>query len=851
MRSGGVWALALLCACAKLPEIGAGECGNGVIEPPEDCDTFGVDGGAAQCRPKGSVGECHLDCTPDSDGERPACPAGWGCDGAGLCRRPTGEFEPLLREYEVGSAVTLSSGDFDGDGNADLMSLEAPEGLGYTRTRFHYFDDQAELRESREYARAVFKPEVGDLSLDGKSDVIFTDSRVGVLLGRADRAWVPETFSSYRLLDTSIRTLGVFEAPVQQAASFVVFASLDGRAGVYVPDAANAGTPRLLSELSGPNEALAGDPVSGHVIEDRDASPCAQIVFALLGETRFWMLDVCGRDTATGQPVWLDDARRTALPLVPPEPVDAAPLIADVNLDGHLDVLVGANGRVHVAYGDGATLAAPAPLQLSIEGRAAPSDIEMPLAVGDLTNDAAVDFMFDDRALFSLAALAPGRFDYVESLIAEPGHWTAAAIADFNGNGRPDLVLASTERSGVDFFNSSVDGWLTQFRITTARPIQHLAVGDFNGDFINDLGLSQIGAESASADSVLIAYGEPAGAPETAIQVASLPRLEQISVFREGAVDHMVLSSSDTRDGRERGVLTLLAGGVGNELPVALYELTRFAADSTTLGAAAVRALGGRFTREDRGDVFAIGAPADAPIDSSLALEYWLLPALTVDDGTPVLLEGRLPPAASPVTGSGVEAVLHLSVQASDFDGDGLDEVALAVPADGGAHCAISVLDVEPERVAPRASFVIEEPCLALELLSFDADADGWLDLALLAGGEGFAEGRLSVFWNDGAGGFDAESRSLVAGPEDPPVAFAPFERTPARDTSFMYVTASQFHLTTLAAGSRDFMETRTPAELTGCTGMAALDLDGDGVRDLALATSGNLLVQRALLENL
>lgn len=689
----GTWALALLGACAKLPEIGAGECGNGVIEPPEDCDTFGAADGGAECRPEGAVGECHFDCTPDSDGDRPECPTGWGCDSAGLCRKPTGEFEPLLREYEVGSAVSLSGGDFDGDGNADLMSLEAPEGLGSTRARFHYFDDQAELRESREYSRAVFLPEVTDLSGDGRSDVIFTDSRVGVLLGRADRAWVPETFSSYRLLDTSIRTLGVFETPVQQAPGFVVFASLDGIAGVYVPDSANAGVPRLLGELTGPNETLAGDPVGGHLIEDRAASPCAQIVFAVRGEAQFWVLDVCGRDMATGQPIW-QDALRTAVPLVPPEPVDAAPLIADVNADGHLDVLVGANGRVQVAYGDGTALAPASPIRLRIDGVPEPTDIEMPLAVGDLTGDGGADFVFGDRALFSLPASTPDQFDYLVSLVAEPGHWTAAAIADFNANGSLDLALASTRRSGVDFFNSSGDGWLTQFRITTARPIQHLAVGDFNGDFINDLSLSQIGAQSASADSVLIAYGEPAGGPAAPIQVASLTELEQIGVVREGAVDYMVLSSSELRAGQRWGVLTLLSGGAGNDLPVALYELTRFAADSSTLGAAALRAVGGRFTSEDQGDVFAIGAPAAGPYDPSLVLEFWLLPALTTDVGTPVLLEGRWPSHLNAISGTGVEATMHLSMHAGDFDADGSTRSRWSCPPaaviTAGSWCSMS-----------------------------------------------------------------------------------------------------------------------------------------------------------------
>ena len=80
--------LTLTTRCAVLPDIPAGTCGNGVLEPPEDCDTFTLQA-ASLCRPKGTAGECHLDCRARSDGTRPACPAGWGCDREGLCRAPT------------------------------------------------------------------------------------------------------------------------------------------------------------------------------------------------------------------------------------------------------------------------------------------------------------------------------------------------------------------------------------------------------------------------------------------------------------------------------------------------------------------------------------------------------------------------------------------------------------------------------------------------------------------------------------------------------------------------------------------------------------------------------------------
>ena len=39
----------------------------------------------------------------------------------------------------------------------------------------------------------------------------FTDENVGVLLGRADRSLVPETFSSFRFRNARVRTISVFD----------------------------------------------------------------------------------------------------------------------------------------------------------------------------------------------------------------------------------------------------------------------------------------------------------------------------------------------------------------------------------------------------------------------------------------------------------------------------------------------------------------------------------------------------------------------------------------------------------------------------------------------------------------
>src|SRR5690348_2864697 len=62
-------------ACSNLPAYQA-ECGNGVVDEHEDCDS-----------PTGCVA-CALPCNPDA-----TCPAeGYVCGGDGLCHAPGGAF---------------------------------------------------------------------------------------------------------------------------------------------------------------------------------------------------------------------------------------------------------------------------------------------------------------------------------------------------------------------------------------------------------------------------------------------------------------------------------------------------------------------------------------------------------------------------------------------------------------------------------------------------------------------------------------------------------------------------------------------------------------------------------------
>src|SRR5262245_43339860 len=74
--------LALAPACSDLPPARAGVCGNGAIDPGEDCDFFagvGAPPGTTCGGPDDRTGACHWLCQAHTD-----CPVGWGCSPDGM-----------------------------------------------------------------------------------------------------------------------------------------------------------------------------------------------------------------------------------------------------------------------------------------------------------------------------------------------------------------------------------------------------------------------------------------------------------------------------------------------------------------------------------------------------------------------------------------------------------------------------------------------------------------------------------------------------------------------------------------------------------------------------------------------
>lgn len=845
--------------CADLPYLEPGSCGDRVVEPEEgeDCDLL-VDpslGDDLVCGPPdGSAQECRYVC----DGAE--CPVGWKCEDDGICRAPSGSFEvpdePLtlvaadevlladLAEDERHELVARSGGELTILSDEDEGYLRVAElSLEHVRSRLSFADiDDDDFEDLLVVTGSSANTSAATLGVhvlrsDGErlTSTVAPQTAIGAIGGGLPD--VGNTFGAARLRPHADRAAEVV----------VLLAERDGQLVAYAPEPTCASLPGSASVAIGPV-------ASGVRPASRDATPSFPAMLAVPVEGRT-SVSVVTWTRACEAEVCTPSGIATTPCVTSPGTVETVELPAavaapgcgfwDANADGERDLVCNVAGdSVAVAISTDGVLAAATDLPdldgrrdvPSEQSRACRSDHAV-LAGGDLDGDGRLDVVTPHGVFVTTDDGMQCRYARVRG-----DAWTDAAIADFDGDGLPEIV-ASIATSAQSCEATEVERLVPTLGSYNARVVsgsnlpQAVATGDFDGDALADLALVQR-AEDGDVRATVF-FGDVKEALEDAVRTGSFGSIDALVAARsrigttpnEDLVEDLAILSDDGEQ------WTLVTGSPGRSL---LSPLPLATDEGPSIGASQVSIIAGPLLPRDPDDERPNDLMAFAPG------HVWLFRDEDVHHGdAPVHLTDTLPSFrnecaiwAHYVDEAGAGATLAAIEGSTPCDLSGqpprLVVVALAGTRDQ------PTLDVSPPRSVEPVG--LRHP-VSLHLFHLGAPDDA-PDLVVLGTDVDRSRGLVSLLPQT-----ESSGRPLL--PEYDVIAVAPINADRDRELELAAFTDAGLVIVDRPAGREDtdleVSEPRAPLPMPRVPGQVAQlvagEADGDGLDDLALLLGSSLYV--------
>jgi hypothetical protein len=266
------------------------------------------------------------------------------------------------------------------------------------------------------------------------------------------------------------------------------------------------------------------------------------------------------------------DSFQESLIAVGKEPASVA--VADLNHDGKLDIVVANTGSesISVLLGDGKGNFQPS-LGSPFPAGHLPNDI----VLGDFNHDGNVDLLIPNHQTpYVTILLGDGKGGFQpapHSPFATQSypHPHGAAAADFNGDGKLDVVIDSWGHNQVNLLLGDGSGNLAtpgRFFDVGKRPYQRLRSADFNKD-----GKPDVVTTNLDGNSVTILLGDGAGgfheAPGSPFAAGAAPWAVAIDdINQDGNLDLVTIPyAPDVKNPKQIGVTVLLGDGKGGFAP--------------------------------------------------------------------------------------------------------------------------------------------------------------------------------------------------------------------------------------------------------------------------------------------
>jgi len=801
--------------CNTLPILEPLTCGNGVIDDvTEDCD--GVAPAGSSCRAPGSVAACRFDCS-----EGAVCPAGYACGADLVCRAAFGGAFHAARQVDSADARDVRVGNVDGEGPRDEAVVLRGDGLAILSLGPAGATDALAVESSSLLRGVRATPELADLTGDGALDIAFADR--GLVVARADQGVLPVPSPSIAVESTmllaDVVVPGESGVPLGLGHGSEIVAWKNGSF-----EARFGSQPVLLGPFP-PDPDVTWKASAIGQFREGPTSPCQEIAVVHGTNAQDTKISVFTPCALNGP-----DVEPNAGGVIPTVDVQLSPgtseilgmLVADVDRDGHLDIVVAGAENVYVAYGDGAGAFQSAPCGGGTPGQADALPLGLVafrlLALADLNGDGRLDVVeqgvSESVIRLSTQALAPGDCDAAPfTTLGGPSAsasssvgWQQVAVGDLTGDGFLDVVaispLSGLVDQGIDFYAGGPGGFFTYTRLDVGAAVAAIQLGDFDGNGLADIAAVGVdGDPDAPTNELFVLFGAPFAPPTT---LASLGVVGEVLSLASGDVQPTFSSNVDQPDEllvitkvADQKLAAVFSGASSQQLFAPLLTPDPVEADVVTLP---VRAVTGRFTSPDAPTVAMVSHSATTD-DATDRDRVWVAD----NDGAGGL---SVPATAfAPAGAAGLKTTLGLPVggttklplfapldtsvlAAADVDGDGLDEIlffgftsigggmppggVVAKLAPGGTPDVVSAttdltfVSVEEKegKITSFATQILQS--LRSKAIAVDLDGDGDEEVVVLAGKFGMgpachSAGVIAIYDGDGAGFLDVAGARVVA----------------------------------------------------------------------------------------